>query len=74
MLDAVREQSRELGGEFVALLKMIKRHRCLGLSQEDGELATEELAELQAGIDDVESRWRQGSGSVHGKVTTVMNV
>jgi len=53
---------------------MIKRHRCLGLSQEDGELATEELAELQAGIDDVESRWRQGSGSVHGKVTTVMNV
>jgi hypothetical protein len=74
MLDALREQSRELGGEFVALLKMIKRHRCLGLSQEDGELATEELAELQAGINDVESRWRQGSGSVHGKVTTVMNV
>lgn len=75
ILDAVREQSTELGKGFVALLKMIKRHRCLGLSQEDSELATEELAELQARIDDVELRWRQeadiGTGTGIGTVTPV---
>ena len=75
VLDAVREQSTELGKGFVALLKLIKRHRCLGLSQEDSKLATEALAELQARIDDVEARWREdagiSSGDGTGKVTPV---
>ena len=74
MLDAVREQSSELGRGFVALLKMVKRHRCLGLSREDGKLATEELAGLQGSIDDVESRWREGSGSEIGVVKVTPTV
>jgi hypothetical protein len=75
VLDAVREQSTELGNGFVALLKMIKRHRCLGLSQEDSELATEGLEEMQASIDEVEARWKEeagiGDGTGIGKVTPV---
>jgi hypothetical protein len=75
VLDAVRGQSTELGEGFVALLKMTKRHRCLGLSQEDSELATEGLEEMQASIHEVEARWKEeagiGDGTGIGTVTLV---
>lgn len=59
VLDTIREQSAELGTGLLVLLKMIERHRCLGLSQEDGEALAGELAKLQASIDEIESRWGQ---------------
>lgn len=59
ILDAVRGQSTELGSGLLGLPKMVKRHRCLGLSQEDGQALAGELAKLQASIDNVESGWAQ---------------
>jgi hypothetical protein len=62
ILHTIRKQRAELRDDYLSLLEMVKRHRCLEVSEHYRPLFKLELANLQASVDAVQDRWRDVAG------------